>query len=212
MRATKTMAAHAEMKADPADDRIVEGYASVFGNVDSHGDVVEAGAFAETIKSDFAAPGEGRANRVKVLYQHDASRVIGRPLALSEDTKGLHFKARISDTSDGRDVLALIKDGALDEMSFGFDVQGWEERKSGEGPTHLALTKLKLWEISPVTWGANALTTVEAKALSRICDGLDAAGLESVTRYAAELKARRSGPRDGALIDAMARFRAGLGG
>ena len=48
-----------------ADDKagIVKGYGSVFGNVDSDGDIITKGAYTKTIKEN----GE----RVRYLYQHN---------------------------------------------------------------------------------------------------------------------------------------------
>ena len=52
------------------------GYAAVFGNVDSGGDVIEKGAFAKTIVEDFA--------RIKILSQHNSYDLpIGKPVTSS---------------------------------------------------------------------------------------------------------------------------------
>ena len=76
-----------ELEKYDEEQGIVSGYASVFGNVDDGGDVVEPGAFAETI-----AEGVGR---VKILALHnDCWLPVGRPLVLKEDTKGLNQRHR----------------------------------------------------------------------------------------------------------------------
>ena len=95
------------------------GYAAVFGNVDSGGDVIEKGAFAKTIVEDFA--------RIKILSQHNSYDLpIGKPLELREDEKGLYIRGKISDTQTGRDIRTLLKDGVLAELSIGYDAVDFE--------------------------------------------------------------------------------------
>ena len=102
-----------EVKAVSEQDRVVEGYAAAFGNVDSYGDVLMSGAFGKTIR-------EG-AGRVKVVWQHDAwSGVIGKPLEMREDDYGLFTRSYISKTQLGDDALTLAADGVIDEMSIGY--------------------------------------------------------------------------------------------
>lgn len=125
-------------------DNTFEGYASYFGNVDAHGDIIAKGAFAKTLKENF--------NRVKVLYQHEIDEPIGKPIEMFEDNYGLYFKAFISQTTLGKDVLQLIRDGVLDEVSIGFDIIKEEfDAKTG---TRI-IKEVRLWEFSPVTFAAN---------------------------------------------------------
>lgn len=130
-------------------DLLFEGYANVFNVRDSWDDIVLAGAFKKTLKEHM--------HRIKVLNQHKYTEVIGRPLRLAEDSKGLEFEAKISDTSLGRDVYTLINDKALTEMSIGYNAVKWEYDKE-EGIRYLK--EIKLWEISPVTWAANEEATI----------------------------------------------------
>ena len=90
-----------------ADDKsgIVKGYGSVFGNVDSDGDVIRRGAYTKTIKEN--------GHRVKYLYQHDMTKPLGRPFNLYEDEKGLVFEASIPKTQLGKDVIELMKAGVM---------------------------------------------------------------------------------------------------
>lgn len=75
---------------------IFSGYAAVYGNIDSGGDIIEPGAFTKTIAEGW--------ERVKILALHnDCWLPIGRPLELREDSNGLFIKAKISDTSMGGD-------------------------------------------------------------------------------------------------------------
>lgn len=148
-----------EIKADK-DKRIIKGYAAIFNVKDSDGDIIEKGAFLETIASDFAPPGSGQPNRVKILAHHRGQDVIGRPTVLREDERGLYFEGKIARTAKGDEILALIDDQVIEEMSFGFNTI---DASYGDldGDRVRYLKKLKLWEISPVTWGANQFTSVE---------------------------------------------------
>lgn len=119
-----------------------EGYASVFGNPDGHDDIMVQGAFTKTLQES---------KRVKVLWQHDPWQPIGKPIAMSEDSKGLHVKAKISNTALGRDVVQLLKDGVIDELSIGFNTIKDEWNAQGKR----LIKEVKLWEFSPVTFAAN---------------------------------------------------------
>ena len=102
----------AELKAAPDGSWEVAGYASTFGGPpDRYGDVVMAGAFDKSLS-------DGR--RVKFLYAHDQSQVLGTALELKADSHGLFGRWKISRTRLGEDVHTLLKDGALDSFSIGF--------------------------------------------------------------------------------------------
>lgn len=120
-----------------------EGYAAVFNNKDSYDDIIEPGAFAKTIQES---------KRVKVLWQHDPWQPIGKPIAMSEDSKGLHVKAKVSNTQLGKDVVQLMKDGVIDELSIGYNAVKalWDSDKQAR-----RIKEVKLWEFSPVTFAAN---------------------------------------------------------
>lgn len=120
----------------------VAGYASTFGNVDLGGDVVLRGAFAETLKAD--AP-------VRFLYSHNPADVLGVPLALKEDERGLFGRFRISKTRLGEDVHTLLKDGALDSFSIGYIPTDFEYDDAGVRK----LAAVELLEVSVVAMPMN---------------------------------------------------------
>lgn len=127
------------------------GYASVFGNVDDGGDIVEKGAFAKTIVEDFA--------RIKILALHNGNWLpVGKPVELREDEHGLFIRGKISDTSMGRDIKTLLKDGVLNELSIGYDAVDYVVDES-TGIRHLK--QIKLWEVSIVTWAMNDQATID---------------------------------------------------
>jgi HK97 family phage prohead protease len=125
---------------------IVTGYFSIFGNLDSDGDMVMPGAFKRTLQNN------GR--RIKHLYQHDPFKPLSGKnndrLILMEDNKGLYFESTISKTSWGKDAIQLYVDGVMDEHSIGYNVLDEQKSQSGN-----ELRELRLWEGSSVTWGAN---------------------------------------------------------
>lgn len=133
----------------------LEGYAAVYGNVDSYKDIIQAGAFDAFLASDDA-------KRVKFCYNHDQHDVIGVVESLYSDDKGLKFRAKLSNTTRGKDVGELIQDGALGEFSIGYRV---EDATYGEDGVRM-LTKLYLYEFSVVSRAANpeaVLTATERK-------------------------------------------------
>lgn len=132
------------------------GYAAVFGNKDSGGDIIEKGAFSKTIREDF--------DRIKILSQHtDCELPIGKPLELREDDEGLFIRGKISDTAKGRDIQTLMKDGVLNELSIGYDAVEFDY-DSEQGARRLK--EIKLWEVSIVTWAMNDQAKIdEVKSL-----------------------------------------------
>jgi HK97 family phage prohead protease len=138
-----------EVKFAPCDLKQVEadgtfsGYASLFGEVDLGNDLVMPGAFRESL----AARG---AQGVKLLFQHDPNEPIGVWLDLHEDGRGLFARGRLMpEVSRAREVLSLMRAGALDGLSIGFrTVQGRTDPATGVR----RLDKIDLWEISVVTF------------------------------------------------------------
>jgi uncharacterized protein len=185
------------------------GYASVFGNVDLGFDIIERGAFKQFAK--------GRDGKIKVLNQHRMSDPIG-VADVEQDDVGLKFDGQlILEAASARNAYALMKGGALDGMSIGFDVLegGAEVMNSGVRQ----LKALKLWEISPVTFGMNPLAGIDSvKGIStiRAFEELlrDVAGFShrEAKAIAAEGYRGFAGLRDDDLSDAQIKeFIAGLG-
>lgn len=149
-----------KVKSVDIEEGIISGYASVFGNVDSYGDIVVKGAF-----SRFLAESRTKGKVISVFYGHnmeDPKANIGWVMELREDERGLWFKAQLDLSGDtyGRLVYAQLKDGRLDSLSFGFSVIEGANTEAG-----YELRDLELYEISVVPIPANqeALIT-EVKA------------------------------------------------
>jgi len=138
--------AHGALPLDKkaAESGIIQGYASLFGELDNGGDVVVAGAYTASLKALTAA---GR--NVKMLWQHDPSQPIGVWDEIREDDKGLFVKGRIlSDVAKGKEAAALLSAGAIDGLSIGY-----RTIKAGRGAKgERLLQELDLWEVSIVTF------------------------------------------------------------
>ncbi|HTQ15693.1 MAG TPA: HK97 family phage prohead protease [Rhizomicrobium sp.] len=135
-----------------------EGYASLFGVPDSAGDVVAPGAFAQSLRARDIG-------RVRLLYQHFAHEPIGVWERIREDATGLYVKGRLlTELERARDVLSLLRAGALDGLSIGFRTR----RARRDPATGLrTLLEIELWEISIVTFPllpGSTVTAVGAKS------------------------------------------------
>jgi HK97 family phage prohead protease len=158
-----------EIKAGP-DAGLEEGqfiaYASVFGNVDSYGDIVRPGAFKQDLadwkKSGYPVP---------LLYGHNAfdpDYNIGHMIEGEEDEKGLKGLYQLDlEMPKAATVYRQLKSGRVRQMSFAYDVIDSKAAKVDEQDV-MELLKLKTYEHSVVLIGANQETEVLAvKAASR---------------------------------------------
>jgi HK97 family phage prohead protease len=139
-----------ETKADDSGNLIISGYGAIFGNIDAGGDVIQMGAFANTL--------EERKDRIAFCYQHDIWHPIAKIQEIKEDVKGLYIRAMISASED--DIQVKIKEGILKEMSIGYQtVESRNEMK--EGKQVRVLTKVSLYEVSIVTVAMNQMAMIE---------------------------------------------------
>ncbi|MDO9414035.1 MAG: HK97 family phage prohead protease [Pseudolabrys sp.] len=134
-------------------DGTVEGYASLFGEIDQARDRVMKGAFATTLQ-------QRPVQRVPMLFQHDPAEPVGVWLELREDDRGLYARGRlIPEVARGRELLALLRQGAIDGLSIGFRTQ----RGRIDPKTRIrSLLAVDLWEISIVTFPLLAGARVRA--------------------------------------------------
>jgi hypothetical protein len=126
---------------------IIEGYAAVWGTVDSYESSFQRGAFSKTLQE--------RGPRVKILWNHEDT-VIGKPLEIREDEKGLFVRAQLVLSVDkAREVYELVKAGAIDTFSFGF--RTIKDKWAG---SIRVITEVMLMEISPVIFEANSAAVI----------------------------------------------------
>ena len=169
------------------------GYAAVFGNRDSYGDIIEPGAFAKTIADKGGA--------FPVLWQHDPWEPIGASTVMQEDEKGLYVEAGVSMEASGKGRLAidLLKRKAIRGLSIGYQVV----QKSIEAGDR-RLTEIKLWEFSVVTFPANELALVTGVKSERLVKALaqwaeqDPDGFRATTTALLEPEPPAGTPRKGA--------------
>lgn len=144
-----------EVKEVDEDEGTFTGHAATFSKTpDSYGDIIDPGAFTKTLK-------EG-GKRIKSLWNHSVMEPIGKPVEMAEDGTGLAFKIKLSlGVQRAREVLSLMKDGVITEMSIGYDTL---KETYKEGTRHLQ--EVRLWDLSPVTFAANPealITSVKAE-------------------------------------------------
>src|SRR3990167_4157245 len=135
------------------------GMASVFNNlIDAWVPTrIMQGAFSKTLTENV--------KRIKVLYQHNPDWPIGLPTKMEENGDGLLVEASVSLTTMGKDVLVLLRDKVLTELSIGFDpikYQMVEENIEGMKAQVRHITECRLWEFSPVTFAANSAARVSS--------------------------------------------------
>ena len=157
----KTLSSQATIKGVNLKDRIVEGYGSIFDNLDSDGDVIRKGAYKKTLQEN----GITGKNRIPHVWQHDIKQPLGKFRELYEDNVGLAFKSFIPDTRLGNDVLNLYDAGIIKEHSVGFEKIKFNRiEKNG-----YEIKEIKLWEVSSVTLAANELAGMKnLKGLERV--------------------------------------------
>lgn len=132
------------------------GYGAVFGNEDWYGDVIQQGAFANTI-----AEAKSTGQWPSMLLQHgmtsDWDIPIGIWTEMKEDSIGLYIEGKLADTPRGVEAYTLLKMDprpAINGLSIGYRVVNSTPGMKPEDPDR-TLTEIKLIEISLVTFPAN---------------------------------------------------------
>lgn len=144
-------------KADSVgEDGTFTGYGSVFGNVDSYGEVVAPGAFTESLKAI-----KKSGDPLPMLWQHRSDSPIGGFDTLAEDDRGLKLTGSllIGSIPLADQAYALMKARIVKGLSIGY----YEDEISINKETGIVtLTKLDLVEVSVVTFPANQEAQIDA--------------------------------------------------
>jgi HK97 family phage prohead protease len=151
------------------EDGTFTGYASLFGVKDLGRDIVQTGAFTQSLKSR-------PAGKVKMLRAHEPNEPIGIWILLEQDSRGLKATGQlILATVKGRETYELMKAGAIDGLSIGYkSIKDSIDRKSG---TRI-LETVDLFEISIVTFPMLPTATI-----TRVKSGSDFRSLiEAINR------------------------------
>ena len=148
----KSCALHVNTLTDSGE---FEGYASIFNVVDSHADVVCKGAFKKSLMAF-----SHKTSIPKMLWQHQATYVVGVWTHMEENEKGLYVKGRLLlDVEKGREAYVLLKEGALEGLSIGF-IPRTSYKGFFNNTAVTYLTELDLHEISLVTFASNPYSMV----------------------------------------------------
>lgn len=152
---------------DGAKTGVFSGYGAVFGNVDSYGDVIEKGAFKQSLRE-----WEEKGKLPPMLLQHGGGMFgggaedmlpVGKWLSMEENSKGLKVDGQLFalGTEKGQYIQEGLKAGVLDGLSIGFRVR---EVVNGTKPgePRRKLTNIDLVELSIVTFPANPKARVTA--------------------------------------------------
>lgn len=124
------------------EDGSFSGYAAVFGTRDTGGDIIQKGAFTASLER---IP----AGKVKMLWQHRKDEPIGVWTKFEEDDYGLKAEGHlILECARGREAHALMKAGAIDGLSVGYNtIRSRHDRQKSAR----LLDELLLKEVSIVT-------------------------------------------------------------
>lgn len=145
---------------EEADDLYISGYFSVFG---SDYEIWEGA----TESIDPAAFDGALSDDIRCLIDHETRLVLGRTkagtLTLKTDSRGLWGEVRINPKDqDAMNLYERVKRGDVDQCSFGFDILEEEFADHGNS-VHWTIKKVKLYEVSVVTFPAYQETGVAAR-------------------------------------------------
>ncbi len=139
----------------------IEGYFAVFGSEyrmwENAIETIDEDAFNETVDGD-----------VRALVNHDSTLVLGRTtagtLTLRVDRTGLWGRILINQSDqDAMNLYERVKRGDVNQCSFGFDILDQSTEVMENGTTVWILKKVKLYEVSVVTFPAYEDTSVTAR-------------------------------------------------
>jgi HK97 family phage prohead protease len=168
----------------------VEGYASVTEqpyDMGAYEESIQRGAFTKTL--------QGRPD-VQLLLNHEGlplARTTLAPgevghLALSEDSRGLHFSAQLDrNDPDAQTLMRKIGAGLMDQASFAFRVirQSWNDGRTERTIQEVSLDR---GDVSVVNFGASPTTSVDARA-----HGAAQAPKSNLSLYQARARTRHLG-------------------
>lgn len=155
--------ADAQFKLE-SDDATFVGYASTFGNVDSYGDTIIKGAYAETL-AIHGLP--------KMFFNHNADAVpIGKWVKAEEDDYGLKLTGEFTPgNSLAQEVKAALKHGTVDSMSIGYRLKKGDYEETQNGRTIKKVARLA--ETSIVTFPADKFAKVDLGSVKSFTDEIN---------------------------------------
>jgi len=158
-----------EVSTVDAAEGIVEAYVNSMGVVDHDGEIIEMGAFDQSIQKGGQS----------VAWFHDQSAPVGKvidaaPIQLSQDDETQRQQGRLKavmqfnlNTQRGRDAFADVEFGSVKEWSVGFRALEDDLERLDGGENVRVIKNLDWVEVSPVLRGASPDTqTITAKSAS----------------------------------------------
>lgn len=156
-----------ELRAGSDAEPGIVGDAAVFNSLseDLGGfkEMILPGAFAEAIKTD----------DIRALFNHNSDLILGRnragTLHLAETETGLRYNIDPPNTTYANDLKESIKRGDVDQSSFGFQVieDSWKHPDEENQLPIRILHKVRLFDVSPVTFPAYQATSVAVRAIDK---------------------------------------------
>ncbi len=151
-----------EFRAAEADGKKrIEGYFSTFGGIyelwPGATESIDAHAFDETLNDD-----------IRALIDHETRLVLGRnkagTLELRIDSHGLWGSIEINEAdTDAMNLYARVQRGDVSQCSFGFEILSEKTDVRDDGTVHWTIEKVKLYEVSCVTFPAYKDTSITAR-------------------------------------------------
>ena len=169
----------------------IEGYFAVFGSEyrmwENAIETIDEDAFNDTLADD-----------IRALVNHDSTLVLGRTTAgtleLRVDRVGLWGTITINQADqDAVNLYERVRRGDVSQCSFGFDIIDQSTEVMENGTTVWKLRKVKLYEVSVVTFPAYEDTSVVAR--QKDYDELQKRKRE---QWRADMMARLKGEKHGA--------------
>lgn len=160
MRQTRSVGSEFNTRADESGGMYISGYFSVF-NSNYH---IFEGATESIAETAFDG---ALSDDIRCLIDHDTRLVLGRTkantLTLKTDSRGLWGEVKINpNDQDAVNLYERVKRGDVDQCSFGFDILEEEFEDRGTS-VHWTIKKVKLYEVSVVTFPAYTDTSVSAR-------------------------------------------------
>lgn len=160
MRQIRSVPSKFETREDTSGELYISGYFSVF-NSDYE---IWPGATESIADTAFD---DALADDIRCLIDHETRLVLGRnkagTLVLKVDSRGLWGEVKINpNDQDAMNLYERVKRGDVDQCSFGFDILDEEFEDKGDS-VHWTIKRVKLYEVSVVTFPAYTETSVSAR-------------------------------------------------
>lgn len=147
--------------AEDSGEKYIEGYFAVFNSVyelwPGATESVDPHAFDEALSDD-----------IRALIDHETRLVLGRTkantLELKVDSRGLWGRIKLNQNdTDAMNLYSRVERGDVDQCSFGFDILEEDTEYRDNGTVHWTIKKVKLYEVSCVTFPAYKDTSISAR-------------------------------------------------